>query len=373
MPPMDAALDNHIWVLPLMALLAVIVLMVPMIRLAPFLKLMDEPGGRKQHEGAIPLIGGLVIFPVFIAFAMLAGFSYLQYWPLYVGLFVLLVLGVVDDHKHLHPWFKFGVQCAVAVLLVIWGDAQILTLGNLFGFGEFRLGFMAVPFSLAAVVLLINAVNLMDGLDGLAAGYVSVAIGWIAFGYWQAGDVDGLGMALLLIAAIGGFLCYNMRSPFRKRARVFLGDAGSTCLGFALAWFAIHAAKDVPAPALEPMSVAWILAIPIMDTCAQFYRRVRAGLHPFSPDRGHLHHHFIHAGFSVGKATAAILVLAFLSGGYGVLGVMLGVPLYVLTLSWITAILGHMAVSDKPERYVRALSSSCLFFCLDRKKHSAQD
>ena len=104
------------------------------------------------------------------------------------------------------------------------------------------------------------------------------------------------------------------------------------------------------------MSVAWILAIPIMDTCAQFNRRVREGRHPFSPDRGHLHHHFIHAGISDGRATFMIVALAFICGCFGVAGVYLGLPQVILTLSWIVLILVHIKISEKPERYVGFIS-----------------
>ena len=356
---MDTALNNQIWIYGLAAFFAVTVLMIPVLKLAPHLKLLDKPGGRKQHDGDVPLMGGLVIFPVFVALCLVAGFSFVEYWPLYTGIFALLIVGFADDKRHVPAWVKFGVQSAVALLVVIMGDAHIHSLGNLFGLGAFGLGFLSLPFSLAAVVLLINAVNLMDGLDGLAAGSVSVMLGWLAYGFYAGGDLSGFAMAVILLASIAGFLIYNIRSPFRARASVFLGDAGSLCLGLTLAWFAIEAAKDVDTPSLQPMSVAWILAVPIMDTCAQFYRRVRAGKHPFSPDRGHLHHHFIHAGVSHGRAVVCILALVFVTGAFGVMGVQLGLPLVVLTVSWIVAILAHMAVSDKPHRYERFIASFC--------------
>lgn len=358
-------IDMFVFLEPFIAFIAVVVLMLPVLKLAPYLQLLDKPGGRKQHEGAVPLMGGLVIFPVFIALCLAAGFSFLQYWPLYTGLFALLVIGYADDKKHVPAWIKFGVQCVVAVLVVVFGDAHIHTLGNLFGFGNFGLGFISLPFSLAAVVLLINAVNLMDGLDGLAAGSVAVMLGWIAYGFYSGGDLSGFVMTMILIAAVAGFLIYNMRSPFRTKACVFLGDAGSLCLGLSLAWFAIEAADDPNTPSLQPMSVAWILAVPIMDTCAQFYRRVKAGKHPFSPDRGHLHHHFIHAGVAHGKAVVSILCLVFVTGAFGVLGFQYGLPLFVLTLAWIAIILAHMGVSGKPVRYERLISS----FALDQKNH----
>jgi len=125
------------------------------------------------------------------------------------------------------------------------------------------------------------------------------------------------------------------------------------CLGLCLAWFAIDVAKHPDAPVLAPMSVAWVLAIPIWDTCAQFYRRTREGRHPFSPDRGHLHHYFVHAGFLSKHAVLTILLLMFLSGAIGVLWVMVfDLPLVFLTVTWIICLFAHMHISRDPDRYI---------------------
>jgi len=102
--------------------------------------------------------------------------------------------------------------------------------------------------------------------------------------------------------------------------------------------------------------VAWILAIPIFDTCAQFYRRACEGRHPFSPDRGHFHHHFVNAGLSDGRATALILMLAFLTGAFGVFSMALGLPQVIVTLLWIACLFAHMALSRYPERYIGVIS-----------------
>ena len=212
-----------------MACIAVIVLIPIMIKFAPRLKLLDTPTERKNHEGQIPLIGGVVIMPVFMIVTIIAGFSIQTYWSLYSAIIVLLITGAVDDKTHLHPWVKFALQAFAASLIVFFGDAQIDSLGNLFGLGEFTLGFMTIPFSFAAVMLLINAVNLMDGLDGLAAGSVLIMLALLTINTPQAP------LAFILIAALAGFLFYNLRTPFRKKASIFLGDAGSLCLGLCLA------------------------------------------------------------------------------------------------------------------------------------------
>ena len=198
------------FVFPMIAFVAVVILIPLAIRLAPVLKLVDAPDGpdgRKQHEGNVPLIGGLIIFPVFIVCAILAGFSFTSHWPLYAGIIVLLATGAVDDKFHVHAWAKFFIQFVAAALVIIPGGARIYQLGDLFGFGLFGLDFMWLPFSFAAVVLLINAVNLMDGLDGLASGICVVALSWLVAGFYMAGDAESFMVVAILIAAICGFLC----------------------------------------------------------------------------------------------------------------------------------------------------------------------
>ncbi len=308
--------------------------------------LTDKPGGRKDHEGEVPLVGGLVIVPVFIIVSVLMGADFNAYWPLYAGLSTLLLMGLLDDRFHIRAGVKFAMQFLVALLVVFPGNAMIYQLGNLFGFGDFGLGVMAIPFSLACVMLVVNAINLMDGLDGLASGVSFVILCWFA----STGLSIHTPQILIVLGGIAGFMLYNMRAPWRAKASVFLGDAGSLSLGLIIAWYAIHLSAE-DARMIEPIAVAWVIALPIWDECAQFYRRVREGRHPFSPDRGHFHHHFIQAGFTPGKAVSMILGIIGLTGFVGIVGIKMGAPLACLTVVWIIGILAHMAFSKDLEKY----------------------
>lgn len=341
------------YLFPLLIPFFLTVLLIPLARrLALRAGFVDAPGGRKRHDTPVPPIGGLVIFGVILIGKLWHG-TWSQDWALITGLLALLAIGAWDDRADVHAWVKFGVQIAVSLLVVLYGDCRIDNLGNMFGLGDLQLGFMAVPFSVAAVALLINAINLMDGLDGLAGGQSFLILALLAAASFISGVVP---VALLpYLGGLAGFLVYNMRSPLRARASVFLGDAGTLALGLTLAWYAIGFAND-PAIELEAISVAWFLAVPIMDECAQFYRRVREGRHPFSPDRGHFHHHFIDAGFTGGRATGVILLISFVlgAGAYGLLA--LGVPQVVLTLAWIGAILTHMQLSVTGRVYKNAFT-----------------
>jgi len=221
--------------------------------------------------------------------------------------------------------------------------------------GKFALGYMSIPFSIIAVTLFVNAINLMDGLDGLAAGKSVVVLVWLMLACVMAGIWPPFLHMAILMGCVFGFLFYNMRHPFRKKACVFLGDAGSLSLGLVLAWYCIGLAQE-PDPIVVPIMIAWIIALPVMDACGQFFRRVKEGRHPFDPDRGHFHHHFVHAGIPVGKSTVMILGWGLILGGIGTLGIYAGVPQPVLTTSWIVLLFSHMAMSYKPDFFIRALS-----------------
>lgn len=336
-------------VFPFIAFIAVILAIPLARRLALRYGFVDKPTERKAHDHPTPPVGGLVIVPTFILASILSGAEAATQWPFWAGLSVITLFGALDDRYAIRPRWKFIAQF-IAAGLIVFGGAQVASLGNLFGFGTVWLGFAHVPFSLIAAVLLINAVNLIDGLDGLAGGVVFAALFWLMVAAAQAGlPVPAQSMAIMM-ATVAGFLIYNLRNPWRRRASIFLGDAGSMALGLTLAWYALtlgHTEK------VAPIAVAWVLALPIMDTCAQFARRVREGRHPFDADRNHFHHHFINAGVGAGRATALIIALSFMLGLLGVGGLVLGLPEWVLTFAWIAAILTHMAVSLRPERFRR--------------------
>lgn len=336
---------------------AAVAVMLPLVRkLAIHFDFVDRPGGRKRHEDDVPPVGGLVIFPVFVILSFFCGIDFSLYGPFFLALALLLVTGALDDWKEVPAWIKFAVQFVAAILIVVPGQARIVVLGDLFGFGPFGLNFMAVPFSVVATVLLINAVNMMDGLDGLAGGKGFIVMVWLAIACVVAGAFAPLALVVILLGALGGFLLYNMRHPLRRRANVFLGDSGSMALGLSFAWFTITLAggKDF---VIAPISVAWLLALPIFDTCGQFARRVSQGRHPFDADHDHFHHHFIYAGFSVGQATALILGISFFTGLVGIGGLWLGLPEAALTYPWTLLLFVHIYLSMNPDRFRRLVAS----------------
>ena len=163
-----------------------------------------------------------------------------------------------------------------------------------------------------------NAINMIDGLDGLAGTQVLVSVTFFALVAFGAGDAR-MGTELLILGgAIAGFLVFNLRSPWLKRALVFLGDTGGLFLGLLLAWYSVRLAGGETAP-LRPMTAVWIVAVPLLDMGAVMFRRMVQKKSPFHPDRQHLHYIFLDAGFSVNQVVFMMgaLAVAMLGAGAG--------------------------------------------------------
>ena len=296
--------------------------------------LVDSPGGRKHHRYPVPLTGGVAILLAVLVGMLLAPVDVATIVPLVVGMVMLAVFGVVDDYLNINAFIKAVVQILVATLVVLWSAVEVTTLGNLLGFGGIGLGWFSTAFTVLAMVLLINAVNMLDGLDGLAGGVVFVMFAWLAGVVAMVSGVAGAMLLVLMLAALAGFLVLNMRSPWRKRARVFMGDSGSMMLGLALGWFAVRFGQGAEA-VMVPAVVAWILAVPVFDMLTVMLIRLRQGRSPLSADRNHIHYLLIDAGYSQTAVVWLLIAIAALGGAIGIAGWQLGLSEPVLFYPWL--------------------------------------
>lgn len=294
---------------------------------APRFDLVDRPDGRKRHEMPTPVIGGIAIFIGLMAAAVLMGNVFIGHREIFLGMGLLLVMGVFDDKHSVHPVIKLLIQVAAALIMVLWGDVRLENLGNLFGYGDVKLGRWSVPLTVFAVVGVINAINMIDGADGLAGGVALIAL-LILFAFkFSYSEIYGGGL-MALAFGVAAFMMFNMRTPWRTRADVFLGDAGSMTLGFALAWSSIDLAEMHRV--ISPITAVWILAVPLLDTVTLMIRRIFKGRSPLSPDREHLHHILMRAGYSHAQSVRIILLLSLLLSLIGVTAYFAGVPEYVM-------------------------------------------
>jgi UDP-GlcNAc:undecaprenyl-phosphate GlcNAc-1-phosphate transferase len=293
--------------------------------------LIDHPDStRKHHADKTPTVGGLAIMAGLSLTALLAGFATELHPAFWASYFVIALTGALDDRFDLGPYIKFAAQIAAALLMIHWGGLILNSLGRLLSPEPLMLGRFASLLTVFAVIGVINAVNLCDGADGLAGGLVFIAVFWIAIMTGAASsNASTFALALALLGCIAAFLVFNLRSPWRSRAAIFLGDAGSLSLGFVLAWHAVDSARE-GSQLFAPVTAIWLVAIPISDTIVCMSRRLLKGQSPFRADRTHLHHILIDLGLPVGRAVAMIHLLAFTLAATGVAGWALRVPEHVM-------------------------------------------
>jgi UDP-GlcNAc:undecaprenyl-phosphate GlcNAc-1-phosphate transferase len=304
--------------------------------------LMALPDARRVHTGAIPVVGGIAMGLAFLCAWSAIGTlsSAAAELALSSAVALTLVGGVLDDRNELRASAKFAFQIAAAALLVAWGGTLLSHVGYLTGPELLTLGRWSVPLTIFAIVGVMNAINMLDGLDGLAASTVLCA----CFGFGIAAALAGnaaLFAAICLIAgAVAGFLVFNARLPGRGAAPVYMGDTGSLLLGLLLAWVAISLTMGEQ-PAAAPITAVWILAVPIADTVTLMLRRALRGRSPFTADREHLHHILLAFGLTTNQT---VVVIAGLSLAFGIIAITAqhaGVPEHVMFYAAMTISVAH--------------------------------
>jgi len=303
--------------------------------------LVDLPGGRKFHQGNIALIGGVAMFSALAFSTLLLGPPLGGLRTFFAGSLLLLIVGILDDFDELPTWSRFVAQVLAALMMVWWGGVQVTDLGAITGAGNVALGYWAVPFTIFATIGVINAWNMSDGLDGLAGGLALVAFLMLGSIAMSAGRVTEGQLLFLLAGVVGAFLLFNIRFPRRPQALVFMGDAGSMFLGFALAWFAISLSQGEDR-AMTPVTALWILALPLIDAVSILIRRLSGRRGPFRAAHDHLHHILLSHGFSVNSTVSFMLVLAIGTGALGLLAFYRGLGEHLLFYGFLVLFSIHL-------------------------------
>lgn len=260
---------------------------------------------RRVHKKPTPLVGGLAIFFGFLVSTLLFSRKDMEFMGMLIGSVVIVILGIFDDKYNLSAKLKLLMQIIAAAIPVFMGvriERIILP------FFEFEFGWISYPVTILWIVALTNAVNLIDGLDGLATGVSSIASLSMFCVALMQGDFVSAVLTAALVGSCFGFLPYNFNP-----ASIFMGDTGSTFLGFVMATvsvtglFKMHAIISFAVPFIA-------FGIPIFDTSFAIFRRIKEHRPIMSPDRGHLHHRLIDRGFSVKQAVLIIYLICILLG-----------------------------------------------------------
>ncbi|MEB2317231.1 MAG: MraY family glycosyltransferase [Pseudomonadota bacterium] len=332
--------------LALFATVVFLALIGPLAALTRRVGWVDRPSERKSHIGEIPIAGGLGVLLTLLVTCLWIRVApgnllpapgsigaYSEPWAIGLagGMLLIFVVAFIDDRAPIRARWRFIAQAA-AVLAMVIGGTIIGNLGELLWAKKLLLPvWFAIPFTIFGVCGVVNALNMSDGIDGLGGGLALVATGWfalvislIAASRPEAATL--LPLTATLAGALTGFLVLNLRTPWRSKAAIFMGDSGSMMIGFMLGWLAVRTSNNFGDAGLPPVVALYILAVPLVDTISCILRRIASGVTPMTPDQRHLHHLLLATGLSVGRSVAVILGISVLLGGFGILGWRLGVP-----------------------------------------------
>lgn len=292
-------------------------------------RLFDQPDGRKVHNRPIPRLGGVTFFPVIVfTFAvvtalrvMVNNISYEVFTPtmaceflfLIAGLTLLYIIGIADDLVGVRYRKKFLVQIISASLFPVAG-LYINNFYDLFGI-NFIPAYIGYPLTVLLVVFITNAINLIDGIDGLASGLsmVALVIFGVIFMHYSLWNFAIL--AFICVGVIVPFFAYNVFGNADKGRKIFMGDTGSLTLGYIISFFVIKycmyvAGEDMQAYG-SPVVVAFsVLLVPCLDVVRVVLKRARMGHPLFMPDKNHIHHKFLDMGFTPRKALITIQLMS---------------------------------------------------------------
>ena len=283
--------------------------------LTPFVKKLafkigavDVPkDNRRMHKKPIPRLGGLAIVLSFLLCTFLLVKLDKQMQGILLGAVIILVVGVLDDCLALPALPKFFAQI-LAASIVVWNGCEIRYLTNPFSAVPIDLGWLAGPVTVVWIVMMTNAVNFIDGLDGLAVGVSGISTGTMLVIALLLGEESVAVILAALLGACLGFIPYNFNP-----AQIFMGDTGSTFLGFILASISVQGLFKMYA-VISFMVPFLILGVPFFDVTFAVIRRLAKGQNPMTADRGHIHHRLIDMGLSQKQSVAIVYMLT------GVLG-----------------------------------------------------
>ena len=291
-------------------------------------RLYDVPDARKVHTMPVPRLGGLSFFPVILmSMFLVIGFR-LYFWDmdtsslsfnmlyeylfLFVGMTLLYLVGVCDDLVGVGYRYKFAVQIAAALLLVLSGN-WFDSFGGLFGIYSVP-AWMGMPFTVFIVVYITNAINLIDGIDGLASGLCCIALSVLSVIFFLRGQYVYALLAICTLGILMPFWCYNVFGNANRGHKLFMGDAGSLTLGYVISFLIIHMSvtNEVSPTLSNPyMVIAFsTVLVPLLDVIRVVLHRLREHKNPFLPDKNHFHHKLLRTGMRVLMVMVTILGIA---------------------------------------------------------------
>ncbi len=298
----------------------VIITIPPILRVARAKGLYDSFDERKIHKGSIPSLGGVAIFIGFVLSSIVAtdGYSFDSLKYIIAAVILMFFIGLKDDLMAISARKKLVVQIFAAILLITLGNVRFTNIHGMFGIYEINY-FSGLFLTLFAMIGIINAFNLIDGIDGLASGLAILACSFCGVWFFLAGQIQFSIMSFALVGSLAGFFLYNV---FGNQNKLFMGDTGSLVIGLVISTLVVkfnefNIIKELPYSMYSAPSVSLALIIvPLIDTIRVMTIRISKGQSPFSPDKNHIHHRILFLVNSHLKVTliliaANALIIAF--------------------------------------------------------------
>jgi UDP-GlcNAc:undecaprenyl-phosphate/decaprenyl-phosphate GlcNAc-1-phosphate transferase len=283
------------------------ILITPLVKkLAYKIRATDRPNKRKVHQTIMPRLGGLAIYLAFLAGVILLQPDNPFSTSIMVGSGIIVISGILDDIYELSARLKLMAQIAAAAIIVLYGGLQITFINLPFG-GLFEFGYLSIPFTFLWIIGITNAINLIDGLDGLAAGVSSIALVAISGMAFIMGNLYVVTIGSILLVSTIGFLYHNFYP-----AKIFMGDTGALFLGFMISVLSLLGFKNITFVSFIVPII--ILGVPISDTIFAILRRIINKQPLSSPDKSHLHHCLLRLGYSHRETVLIIYAMAALFG-----------------------------------------------------------
>jgi UDP-GlcNAc:undecaprenyl-phosphate GlcNAc-1-phosphate transferase len=287
------------------------------------LNLVDCPDHRKTHIGKIPLVGGIAMFVGFAAILLISASDLSQVSGILIASSIVIVVGVLDDRNNISVRFRFLMQILAVLVMTSFSGVVLSDLGGLLGADTLLLGVLAIPVTVIAAVGVMNAMNMIDGIDGLAGMSALICFLAVLFLQFLSGDIELI--PLMFVAVLIPFLPFNLRAV----NKIFMGDAGSMFLGLGVVWVLVDSCQGKDA-IMNTVTALWLFSVPVIDTVAIMFRRVMKGQSPFMPDREHLHHIFLRAGFSARSTLYIMSLLSVFFAAIGIMGDIYQVPEWIM-------------------------------------------
>ncbi|MEH7120115.1 MraY family glycosyltransferase [Neobacillus vireti] len=283
------------------------ILLTPLVKKLAFkIGATDKPNQRKVHQKIMPRLGGLAIYLSFIIGMLITNPGGPYALPIIIGSIIIIITGVLDDMYELSAKVKFIAQIGAAAIVVIWGGVHVQFINLPFG-GQIEFGYLSIPLTVIWIVGITNAINLIDGLDGLAAGVSSIALITISGMAIIMGDGFVTAVASIVLASTLGFLIYNFHP-----AKIFMGDTGALFLGYMISVLSLLGFKNVTIISFIVPII--ILGVPISDTFFAILRRIVNKKPLSAPDKSHLHHCLLRSGFTHRQTVLIIYAMAAFFG-----------------------------------------------------------